>query len=192
MLPNPSGQGERVFTLKPIYQQPPHLVADNHFSGEEVMNLLGMKGYGTTMTNCRDRFLDGLKPYLHHEKVPPGCPKAKAMRFEMPIVAIKQVLAPADDESAKAYTRMMVSFQSSGATNICRVNNLPLVSLYVSKRVRAKRQSKRVWGIELLYHVEVLARFIPPRTSNGRGCCLRHVHGVCRWTARQFVGNSNE
>ncbi len=52
VLPNPSGQGERVFTLKPIYQQPPHLVADNHFSGEEVMNLL--------LTNRRDRFPDGL------------------------------------------------------------------------------------------------------------------------------------
>jgi hypothetical protein len=97
------------------------------------MNLLGRKGYGTTMTNRRDRFPDGLKPYLHHEKVPPGCPKAKAMRFEMPIVAIKQVPAPVDDESAKAYTRTMVSFQSTGATNICGVNNLPSVSLYVSK-----------------------------------------------------------
>jgi hypothetical protein len=94
------------------------------------MNLLGREGYGTTMTNSRDRFPDGLKPYLHHEMVQPGCPKAKAMRFEMPIVAIKQVPVPADDESAKAYTRTMVSFQSTGATNICGVNNLPSVSLY--------------------------------------------------------------
>lgn len=147
VLPNPSGQGERVFSLKPVYKKPPHLVADNHFSGDEVMEFLGSKGYGATMTNRRDRFPDGLKPYLHHKKVPPGCAKAKAMRFEMPIVAIKQEPAPTD-ESAKAYTRTMVSFQSTGATNICGVNNLPSVSLYVSKRVRGKGRSKRVWGIE--------------------------------------------
>jgi hypothetical protein len=35
VLPNPSGQGERVITLKSIYQQPPHhLVADNHLTGD--------------------------------------------------------------------------------------------------------------------------------------------------------------
>ncbi len=133
--------------MKPIYKKPSHLVADNHFSGEEVMELLGRKEYRMTMTNCRDHFPDGLKPYLHHDKVPPGCPKAKAMRFEMPIVAIKQVPVPAD-ESAKAYTWTMVSFQSTGTTNICGVNNLPSVSLYVSKQVRGKGWSKRVWGIE--------------------------------------------
>ena len=145
VLPNPSGQVERVFTLKPIYKKPPHLVGDNHFSGDEVMELLGRKGYGTTMTNHLDCFTDGLKPYLHHKKVPPGCPKAKAMRFEMPIVAIKQELAPADD-SAKAYTRTMVSFQSTGKTNICGVISLPLVSLYVSKQVRGKRTEQSSVG----------------------------------------------
>ncbi len=35
-----------------------------------------------------------------------------------------------------------------GTTNICRVNNLPSVYLYVSKRVHGKGATTRVWGIE--------------------------------------------
>jgi hypothetical protein len=71
------------------------------------MDLLGWKGYGTTMTNCCDSFPKELKLYLHHDKVVPGCPKAKAMCYMMPIVAIKQ--QPAVDES-KAYTKTLVLF----------------------------------------------------------------------------------
>jgi hypothetical protein len=97
------------------------------------------------MTNRQDRFLKGLKPYLHHDKVVAGCPKAKAMHFAMPIVAIKQ--QPAVDES-KAYTKTVVSFQSLGATNIFGVNKLPSVTNYVSKKVRGKGKTKHVWGIE--------------------------------------------
>ncbi len=67
------------------------------------------------------------------------------MHFAMPIVAIKQ--QPAVEES-KAYKKTLVSFQSSGATNICGVNNLPLVTNYVSKKVRGKGKTKSVWGIE--------------------------------------------
>ncbi len=84
------------YRMKKIYPAPPHLDADNHFSGENVMDLLGQKGYGTTMTNHHDCFPNGLRPYLHHDKVEPGCPKAKAMHYAMPIVAIKQ--QPAVDE----------------------------------------------------------------------------------------------
>ena len=93
----------------------------------------------------------GLKPYLHHEGVKSGCPKARAMRFDNPIVAIKQVSAVEDEDDsikAKACTRTLVSFQSMGPTNICGVNNLPSVSLYVSKRVRGKGAATRMWGIE--------------------------------------------
>ena len=142
VVQNPTGVGTLQFRMKKVYPKPPHIVADNHFSGEEVMKLLGSKGYGATMTNRRDRFPEGLKPYLHHEGVKSGCPKARAMRFDNPIVAIKQVPAVEDEDGsikAKACTRTLVSFQSTGPTNICGVNNLPSVSLYVSKRVRGKR-----------------------------------------------------
>jgi hypothetical protein len=159
-IPKPTGYGITQYQLKKIYFKPPHIVADNHFSGDHVMTLFGKKGYGCTMTNRRDRFPQGLKEYLHHDKVPPGCAKAKAMRYVMPIVAIKQ--CPAGIES-KAFTQTLVSFQSTGATNICGVNNLPSVTNYVSKKVRGKGNQKRVWGIE---------------QNEARETYLRHYYGI--------------
>ena len=91
------------------------------------------------------------QPYLHHEGTKSRCPKARAMRFDNPIVAIKQVPAVESEDGsikANACTRTLVSFQSTGPTNICGVNNLPSVSLYVSKRVLGKRAATRMWGIE--------------------------------------------
>ncbi len=82
------------------------------------------------------------------------------MHFAMPIVAIKQ--QPAVEES-KAYTKTLVSFQSTGATNICGVNNLPLVTNYVSKKVRGKGKTKCVWGIE---------------QNKARETYLRHYYGI--------------
>jgi hypothetical protein len=124
------------------------------------MDWLGRKGYGATMTNRRDHFPKGLKPYLHHDKVVAGCPKAKAMHFAVPIVAIKQ--QPAVEES-KAYTKTLVSFQSMGATNICGVNNLLLMTNYVSKKVRGKGKTKCVWGIE---------------QNKAQETYLRHYYGI--------------
>mmetsp|Transcript_12411 Transcript_12411/g.26936 ORF Transcript_12411/g.26936 Transcript_12411/m.26936 type:complete len:326 (+) Transcript_12411:1665-2642(+) len=67
------------------------------------------------------------------------------MRYENPIIAIKQVQAT---DTAKAYTKTHVSFQSTGCTNISGVNNLPSAGLYVTKRERGRGNNKRVWGIE--------------------------------------------
>ena len=67
------------------------------------------------------------------------------MRYQNPIVAVKQVKATGD---AHVYTKNIVSFQSMGATNISGVNNLPLVQLCVSKKNRGKDEDRRVWGIE--------------------------------------------
>ncbi len=69
--------------------------------------MIEKKGYSCTMTNRHDRFPQDLKEYLHHEKVPNGYSKAKAMHYAMPIVAIKQ--CPAVNES-KAFTQTFVSF----------------------------------------------------------------------------------
>jgi hypothetical protein len=145
LIPKPTGIGITQYQLKIIYPKPPHIVADNHFSGDEVMKLFGKKGYSCTMTNLRDRFPQGLKEYLHHGKVSNGCAKAKAMCYAMPIIVIKQ--CPAVNES-KAFTQTLVSFQSTGVMNICGVNNLLSVTNYVSKKVRGKGNQKRVWGIE--------------------------------------------
>jgi hypothetical protein len=179
-IQNPTGIGFEKFKMRKIYSVPPHIVADNHFSGDEGMDWLGRKGYGATMTYHEDHFPKGLKPYLHHDKVVAGCPKAKAMRFAMPKVAIKQQLAV---EESKIYTKTLVSFQSTGATNICGVNNLPLVTNYVSKKVRGKGKTQRVWGIEQnkardkkykhpVYYVEILACTISSCKINGNHCSI--------------------
>jgi hypothetical protein len=47
-----------------------------------------------------------------------------------------------------AYTKMQVSFQSTGAVNIEGVNNLSLCSLHVTIKSRGQGNNKRVWGIE--------------------------------------------
>ena len=132
-IPPPSGIGEAIkYRKTPIYSQPPHIVCDNHFSGDNMLDYAGRKGYGITQTMRRDRYPEGLAPYLHHDKVLAGDPRAKAMRFMQPIVAIKQVEETNDQHPTKAYTKTLVSFQSTGATNISGVNNLPSAGLYVS------------------------------------------------------------
>ena len=56
------------YPRKKIYQSPPHITADNHFSGDNIMKFMVGKGYGFTVTCHRDRFLVGIKQYLHQEK----------------------------------------------------------------------------------------------------------------------------
>jgi hypothetical protein len=113
----------RVYTvpIKKVYSKPPHITADNHFSGENVMSFMGENGFRMTCTCCRDRFPPGLKRYFNHEKVLSTDKKTRVARFEQPIFAVNRVQAK-DDK--KPYTRTLVSFQSTGATNIAGVNNL--------------------------------------------------------------------
>ena len=149
IINNPSGANKLEFKLKKIYSKPPHLVADNYFSSDMLMDWLGKKGYGMTATCARDRIPQALKPYTHHAKVPDAShPRCKAMRFENPVVAIQQ--RPSVVDGDLPYTKTFVSFQSTGGTNIIGVNNLPSVHLYVGKKDRGiqKKGTKRVWGIE--------------------------------------------
>jgi hypothetical protein len=50
------------YPTKKIYHSQPHVTADNHFSGDNVMTFIGTKGYRITVT-CRQ------KQYLHREKI---------------------------------------------------------------------------------------------------------------------------
>lgn len=156
---------------KQIFRKPPHFTADNHFSGDHVMKFIGERGFGMTMTCRRDRLPEGLKEYLHHEKKKEGTgpdSRQKVMKYHQPIVAIKQVPATPAPSTArtatttaaaatttaaaattKAYTMTLVSFQSTGSTNITGVNNLPSVSLYVEERRRGRKGNMRRWGIEM-------------------------------------------
>lgn len=136
---------EVTYPIKKIYHSPPHGTADNHFSGDAIMDYAGGLGFGLTMTCRRDRFPTGLKMYFHHDKTTPKDQRSKCMRFESPIVAVKQV---AETATTKAFQRTHVSFQSTGATNISGVNNLSSCNLSVSRRERGIGENKRIWGIE--------------------------------------------
>lgn len=80
-----------------------------------------------------------------------------------PIVAIKPVEETNYQHPTKAYTKTLVSFQSTGATNISGVNNLPSAGLYVSVKSRGKKPNKRHWGIE---------------QNEARATYLGHYYGV--------------
>ena len=146
--------------VKILFKKPPHITADNHFSGDHVMDYIGQKGFGITVTCRRDRLPAGLKPYLHHEKKDSTDARAKVMRYQNPICCIKQV---ATSGLGEAYTKTLVSFQSTGSTNIAGVNNLPSLSLYVSEKSRGRGKNKRKWGVEM---------------NEAREIYLKHYSGV--------------
>ncbi len=100
---------EYTVPIKKLYSRRPHITADNHFSGENVMSFMGENGFGMTCTCRRDRFPPGLKRYFNHEKVVSTDKRTRVARFEQPIFAVNRVQAK-DDK--KPYTRTMVSFQS--------------------------------------------------------------------------------
>ena len=137
------------YKKKKIYEELPHITADNHFNGDNVQNRIGEKGGGMTATLRKDRIPSKAKPFLNHLKLEASSKtqqkRARVGKFQKPITAIKKVAAVGNN---KAYTRTLVSFQSTGVTNISGVNNLPSVSFYVSIKGRGQGASKRLWGIE--------------------------------------------
>ena len=145
---------------KKIYTACPHIVADNHFSGENVMQYIGTKGFGITTTCRRDRYPPGLKEFLNHLKVPSHDKKTRVARFEQPILAVKHVNEMAPN---KSYTRTVVSFQSTGATTLTGVNNLSSLRLYVQPKFRGRANNKFAWATE---------------QNEAREIYLNHYHGV--------------
>jgi hypothetical protein len=101
-----------------------------------------------------------LKQYLHHEKKDSTDARMKVMRYENPICAIKYVAGTA---TTKAFTKALVSFQSTGSTNLSGVNNLPSLTMYVAKRTRGRGKQKRTWAIEM---------------NEAREIYLKHYSGV--------------
>ena len=134
--------------LKKIFRVCPHMTWDNFFLGDEIMEHLGKLGFGCTMTCRRDRLPGGLdKTYFHHERNAVSKIK-KGARFLQPIAAIKTVVASAD-EGGKLYSRVYVSFQSTGSTNISTVNALNSNNLSIVNKERGVGVNKRIWGIEM-------------------------------------------
>lgn len=54
---------EITYKRRPIFSRPPHITCDNHFSGDNVLDYAGLKGFGITQTLRWDRFPTGLKEY---------------------------------------------------------------------------------------------------------------------------------
>ena len=47
-IPNPLSSNNFKNTMKKVYTRPPHIVADNFFLSDALMEWLGGKGYGMT------------------------------------------------------------------------------------------------------------------------------------------------
>ena len=133
-------EGDGIFTERP------HLTFDNFFSGDEIMDYLGCKGFAATCTVRRDRLPSGVpKTAFHHEKEAVN-DRNKVARFLEPITAVKKV--PQDGEN-RAYTRVHCSFQSTGATNISTVNAIDCNLLYACLKQRGVGDDLLQWGIEM-------------------------------------------
>ncbi len=61
---------------------------------------------------------------------------AKAIQYENPIVAVRQVKAKNEQ---MAYMENIMSFQSTGLANISGVNNLPSLQLYCETQTERER-----------------------------------------------------
>ena len=124
---------------KLLFSQYPHMTWDNYFSGDEIMNYLGERGYGAIMTSRRDQLPKEFdKCFLHYKKMSVDS-RNKVARFLAPITAVRCV--PATDNN-KAYVRTHVSFQSTGSTNISTINALNCNKLYVVKKDRGDGKEK--------------------------------------------------
>ena len=138
---------EKVDGVKQIYHGPPHITADNFFSGDTAMDYIGsaVKGMGASMTNRRDRQPSGVpKKYFHTGKTRVE-ERSKAARFVPPIVAVK-MFPPKDGKPG--YRRIHVSMQSTSSTNFCTVNALGSCNNNLRTKGRGKGNYKRQWFIE--------------------------------------------
>lgn len=133
-------------TRRQIFDEKFHATMDNHFSGD-ILDYMGLNGYKAICTNRRNRLPTESK-YLHYKKDTPINHRSKVARYENPIIAVKHTDPPAGS-GKHPYTRVHVSFQSTGPCNISSVNSLQEVNLYVRKKERGRGNKKRVWGIEM-------------------------------------------
>ena len=126
---------------KKIFRKKPVITADNFFFDDKMCEFIGENGYGSIGTNARNVLPKGIeKKYLHGEKHQSGDKYSKVARYMNPIVVVKD---------KDGYQRVLVSFQSTNATNITTVNCLNSVKFFVEIRERGRGETKMVWGIEM-------------------------------------------
>jgi hypothetical protein len=72
-----------------IFPEKPHMTCNNYFSGDEMMDYLGEKGFSATMTCQRNHLPSGVDDcFLHKEKTVPGNKYACVARFNKPIALV--------------------------------------------------------------------------------------------------------
>jgi hypothetical protein len=148
IMPRIEGEIE-IEGLRQIFTERPHTTWDNFFSGCQIFDWLGEKGFGATMTCRRDRLPCQVpKEYLHAKKTVSDT-RSRAARFNEPVTAVKQTLFSLDDTEHMPYKRVHVSFQSTSSTNISTVNALNSNKLFVVKKERGQGVNKRKWAIEM-------------------------------------------
>ncbi len=130
-----------------IFDQLPHITADNHFSGHAIAKYMGEEEFGYTCSTQRDRFSSVLdKNYLNASKLTDTSSNhLKFACYENLIFAVKHVKSMV---YTKAYTHCLVSFQSTGTTNITFITALPSCKLYATTKEQGQGKNKQTWGIE--------------------------------------------
>ena len=91
ITPRIEGEPE-VPGMRQIFKERPHITWDNSFSGDQILNWLGEKGFGGTMTCRRDRTMEGVAKEYSHVKKTVSDARSKAARFDQSITATKQTL----------------------------------------------------------------------------------------------------
>jgi hypothetical protein len=145
ILPMVQGE-ENPEKLKQIFRVRPHTTWDNYFSGCKILNWLGERGFGATMTCRRDRLPSAVPSHHLHKKKTGTDYRSKAARFHEPVVLVKQVEAVGEK---KAFERVHTSFQSTSSCNISMVNAINNCSMFIRRKERGTGENKRYWGIEM-------------------------------------------
>ena len=95
LLPKIAGYGKvkvrRKGRERKIFKAFPHSTWDNFFSGDRVMDWLGSKGFGATMTCRQDRLPSDVPGHYLHKKKTIVDDRTKMARFLPPIVLVKDV-----------------------------------------------------------------------------------------------------
>jgi hypothetical protein len=97
--------------IRQIFTARPHSTWDNFFSGDQIFDWLGEKGFAATMTCCRDHLPSEVpNEYLHAKKTVSDT-RSRAAQFNEPVVtAVKQTLFTLEDTVRLPFKHVHVSF----------------------------------------------------------------------------------
>eukprot|EP00957_Ditylum_brightwellii_P118935 9070821-Ditylum_brightwellii.AAC.1 len=81
--------------IKKYFTITPGITFENYFSGNNIIDYAGQKGFGLCTTVWRGRLPKGVPaPYMHKKTTEPGNQAARFTRFNEPIVMVQNVEDP--------------------------------------------------------------------------------------------------